>query len=366
MKRARDDRGKRATQREAALSGKHEILNPVLEHADDFSWQRAPKLRPAENKELSQALGYSGDPESEWFRNMMTEARRGKQPEYWSPQQREFTDQVLDLLRKHPQIDDIDHPGQWGFDNQNKLKLLDYGEELAPEAQAMFAEDYPYLKRAVAPEPAASYPKQGMPAEKTWADLPEGDPGRAAAQTRALDNAKQRLAQMAPDTRLGQGHARIVHDDGTHALKLARREAGLLQNRSEADLSGKSPYLNPVIDHAPDYSWVRQGKLKSFGLGDEPELAKHMGLPPENENWLRDMVDGKMPQPPTPQAEEFYNRIQQVMKDVPELDKRDLGKASQWGLDAQGRPLLLDYGFTKLMPLSVAGLGAAAAAQQEK
>lgn len=146
LKRARDDRGKRATQREAALSGSHEMLNPVLAHADDFSWARAPKLRPAENTELSQALGYSGDPESEWFKNMMVDARRGKQPEYWSPQQREFTDNVMGLLKKHPQIDDIDHPGQWGFDGQNKLRLLDYGEELTPEARAMFAEDYPYMK----------------------------------------------------------------------------------------------------------------------------------------------------------------------------------------------------------------------------
>lgn len=122
------------------------MLNPVLEHADDFSWARAPKLRPAENTELGQALGYSGDPESEWFRNMMLDARRGNQPEHWSPKQREFTDGVLDLLRKHPQIDDIDHPGQWGFDAQNKLRLLDYGEELSPEAQAMFADDYPYMR----------------------------------------------------------------------------------------------------------------------------------------------------------------------------------------------------------------------------
>ncbi len=164
LKRARDDRGKRATQREASLSGKHDLLNPVLEHADDFSEARVPKLRPAENAELSQVLGYTGEPESEWFTNMMREARRGNQPEYWSPQQKEFTDNVLDLLRKHPQIDDIDHPGQWGFDNQNKLRLLDYGEELTPEAQKMFADDYPYLKAGPAqpelpgiPPPEYSY-----------------------------------------------------------------------------------------------------------------------------------------------------------------------------------------------------------------
>lgn len=150
-----------------------------------------------------------------------------------------------------------------------------------------------------------------------------------------------------------------MFDDAGQALKVAKKPAGVKQNQAEVELSGQSPVLNQVVDYDPEYNWVKQRMATPL---DEAGLAKHTGLPVENQDsWLKDMAGGSIGPQSTPEAQEFYERLNQVMREVPKVDPRDLGKASQWGLDTSGKPVLIDYGFLKGMPLGLAGLGAAAA-----
>lgn len=123
---------------------------------------------------------------------------------------------------------------------------------------------------------------------------------------------------------------------------MARKQAGLDQNRAEAELTGRSSVFNPTSDFDPEYNWVRQPKVQTFE--EEGDLANHLGLSAEQEDWLKSMLE-KAPDPGNARATEFYNRLRQVMSDVPELDARDLAKHSQWGLDRDGKPVLIDYGF---------------------
>ncbi len=167
--------------------------------------------------------------------------------------------------------------------------------------------------------------------------------GGEAAAVRA---AGVKMADSAKLPKLGAGFARAVFEDtdGT-ALKVAKKASGIAQNRAEVELSSRSPVLNKVVEYAPDYSWVKQAKVQGFDLGDEAKMAQHLGLETNDPNWLRKMVDGKWNEPLTPAGEAFEGRLRQVLSDVPELDARDIGKASQWGINPQGELVLLDYGY---------------------
>lgn len=180
-----------------------------------------------------------------------------------------------------------------------------------------------------------------------------GDPHLSAA---ALESAKKKLAEMGDRLPLGEGWARRVFDDQGQALKIATGPRGLKQNQGEAMLAGRSPILNRFISHAPDHSWVRQRLVTAFDSDDA--MSRHLGMAehPEFDQWLREVVMAE--QPPaglTPQAQEFWDRLQQLLKDVPELDPRDLGKYPQWALDKHGRIVCIDYGVLKGMPIAIAG-----------
>ena len=169
----------------------------------------------------------------------------------------------------------------------------------------------------------------------------------AGAEEAAVKAAGTKLAESKATLEpLGAGFARAVFKDADgSALKIAKKASGIAQNRSEAELSGRSSILNPVIAHAPDYSWVKQPLVKGFELGDEMKMAQHLGLATEDPNWLRKLAEGTFAEPLTPAAEEFQKGLQQVIREIPELDARDLAKAAQWGVDAEGELKLIDYGF---------------------
>jgi hypothetical protein len=180
--------------------------------------------------------------------------------------------------------------------------------------------------------------------------------GQASVSSAALENAKTKLAEMSDQQPIGEGWARRVYNDKGQALKIATGPRGILQNQGEALLRGRSEVLNGFIAHAPDHSWVLQELATAFSSSED--MAWHLGMAehPEFGQWLRDVVEAE--QPPagmSPQAQEFWDRLQQLYREVPELDTRDLGKYQQWGLDKHGRHVLIDYGFLKGMHIAIAG-----------
>ena len=189
----------------------------------------------------------------------------------------------------------------------------------------------------------------------------------------ALESARQQLGSMDPASFIGKGWARKVYDVDGQAQKIASGPRGILQNEAEVKTWNqvpeelrKSSVLNPVLSHAPDYSTVNQRMVTPL---DEASLAKHTGLPEitdPDDNWLRQMAEPDFHGPqPTEPAQELQERMRRAFQEAPELDYRDVGKPSQWALDKRGKPVLIDYGFLKGMPLAIAG-GAAAASQNRK
>jgi len=213
--------------------------------------------------------------------------------------------------------------------------------------------------------PTARPPRRPDPFEELRTIRAPRPKAEAPAPAGAERAAMQRLQQMreAGTPQLGEGYTRAVFDEGGRAVKVAKKPAGIVQNRSEAELSGRNSVINPVLEYAPDYSWVKQPKVQPFEYPED--MARQLGLP-EDENWLRQMVEGKYAGELTPAAQEFQSRLGRVLKDVPELDTRDLGKAAQWGMTPEGKIVLLDYGFRTGMPLGFAGAAGWELANQNK
>lgn len=177
----------------------------------------------------------------------------------------------------------------------------------------------------------------------------------------ALENAKRQLAAVDPANHLGRGWARSVHDDQGQAAKIAMNPRGILQNEAEVNVwnslpesARKNSVLNPVMSYEPDFSRVNQRLVEPL---DTESMSKHVNMDPDTiEASLKQMAEPGFEGPqPTAPAQELQERMRRALSEVPEIDYRDVGKSSQWGLDKRGRPVLIDYGFLKGMPMAVAG-----------
>ncbi len=176
-----------------------------------------------------------------------------------------------------------------------------------------------------------------------------------------------------PDTSkmkvLGEGASRKVFDDGDTVIKEAKNEGGKLEqskkaNKTEVDASGRSDLLAPVLEYAPDYSWVRQEKLTPI---TSAKLAEHFGVSKadaekkytvtikdpwggsqkvHNKDWLyaatHETWNGEKL---VKSAGKFVEALKELKKNVPKLDLGDFAYAEQWGLGKAGKPLIADYGF---------------------
>lgn len=185
----------------------------------------------------------------------------------------------------------------------------------------------------------------------------------------AMEAARKKLGEMDPDSYLGEGWARKVYDDKGQAAKIAKAPRGILQNEAEVKVwesipaeKRKTSVLNPVVSHSPDFSQVNQRLVEPLDTGS---ISKYMGMAEEGvEDRLRQMAHPDFQGPwPTAESQELQERMRQALQEAPIVDYQDVGKASQWGLDKRGKPVLIDYGFLKGMPLAVAGGAAAAEAR---
>ena len=149
---------------------------------------------------------------------------------------------------------------------------------------------------------------------------------------------------------LGQGSSRTAYDEGETALKRAKNQIGRDQNRTEAELYAKyknNPLLNPSLEAAPDYEWLKAAKVKPFR--NDQEMAAHFNVPDEQRKyWLRPMFDDMAAGKPSPEyLAKFRQQLEQLQRDMPEFDPRESSTADQWGLTPDGRIVLLDYGRIK-------------------
>jgi len=151
---------------------------------------------------------------------------------------------------------------------------------------------------------------------------------------------------------LSSGSSRIVYltPDDT-IIKLAKNEKGIAQNKAECNPKMKSKFLNKVIGHAKDYSWMRTEYLekitakefeKMTGLNfDDFSEAISYGLKNVSGNTDREKPENFA----KVEKSEIYKELKKIGDEF-ELMPGDLGRISSWGT-REGRPILIDAGLTK-------------------
>lgn len=152
---------------------------------------------------------------------------------------------------------------------------------------------------------------------------------------------------------LSSGSARIVYQaDDQVVIKLAKNDKGIEQNKAEADHKIKSKFLNPVLNHAKNYSWVTSPFLQKISEKDFEKMTKvdfdlfgkaiRYGLKNVSEN-----SDKKKPQNfPEVMDSEIFQEMKKLGNKF-RLMPGDLARISSWGTKNNKNPVLIDSGLTK-------------------
>jgi hypothetical protein len=169
----------------------------------------------------------------------------------------------------------------------------------------------------------------------------------------SLENFNSRI-EYAQDNleRLSSGSSRIVYlaNDDT-VIKLAKNEKGLSQNKAEAGIKIKSDYLNEVIAHADNNSWIQVNYVdkltaKEFeemtGL-DFDEFAEciRYGLKHISGNTDKD----KPKKLDKIKETKIYKEMKKIGNEC-NLMGGDLARISSYG-KIDNHPILIDAGLTK-------------------
>ena len=153
--------------------------------------------------------------------------------------------------------------------------------------------------------------------------------------------------------KIGSGTSRLVYElPSKQALKVARPGAespGIAQNKAEKDMAehfgsaGLDCYAKVYLHH-PEYIWIISELVKPVRGIDE--LASKFGVKPDVFFFL--FAPPKFAKKPRA----HYGIIPQTLLKLKELVDsgilgRDVMKSDSWGINAQGKPVLLDYGMNR-------------------
>jgi hypothetical protein len=143
---------------------------------------------------------------------------------------------------------------------------------------------------------------------------------------------------------LGEGSSRIAYSlTSGKVLKIALNEKGIAQNNTEMDVFTNPttrPMISKIIDYDSDYRWIIADSVRAFN--NESEFREETGIIfGEFVNNVKDAVN-KIEAPDTTLA---YNTVKTIQNT--ELLLGDIARVDHWGKSADGRVVLLDYGFTK-------------------
>ena len=151
---------------------------------------------------------------------------------------------------------------------------------------------------------------------------------------------------------LSSGSSRIVYstDDGT-IIKLAKNDKGIAQNEAEANPKMKSKFLNEIISHAKNHSWIQTHFLDKIHVREFKEMTGldfnefgdsiRYGLKDVSGNTDKEKPKSFDKVSKSDIYKELY-RIGEKFKLMP----GDLARISSWGTK-DGRPILIDAGLTQ-------------------
>ncbi len=151
---------------------------------------------------------------------------------------------------------------------------------------------------------------------------------------------------------LSSGSSRIVYSSPDETIiKLAKNDKGIAQNKAECNPKMKSKFLNEVISHAKDYSWMETHYLDKITVKDFEEMtdlkfddfgaAIRYGLKNVSGNTDKEKPENfdKV------EKSEIYKEMKKIGNQF-KLMPGDLARISSWGTK-DGRPVLIDAGLTK-------------------
>lgn len=150
---------------------------------------------------------------------------------------------------------------------------------------------------------------------------------------------------------LSSGSSRIVYLISKKTIiKLAKNEKGLAQNKAETNPKMKSKYLNNIIGHADNYSWMETSyldkittkefeemtglKFENFGDGIRYGLKKVSGNTDLDKPENFDKVE----------KSDIYKEMHRIGTEF-KLMPGDLARISSWGVKDK-HPVLIDAGLT--------------------
>ena len=151
---------------------------------------------------------------------------------------------------------------------------------------------------------------------------------------------------------LSSGSSRIVYETPDHTIvKMAKNAKGLAQNEAECNPEMKSKYLNEVLGHAENYSWMETHFLDKITTKEFEEMT---GLDFEDfgesiRYGLKNVSGNSDAEKPENFDKVEKSEIYREMKKIGERFKLmpgDLARISSWGTK-DGRPVLIDAGLTK-------------------
>lgn len=151
---------------------------------------------------------------------------------------------------------------------------------------------------------------------------------------------------------LSSGSSRIVYlTPEKTIIKLAKNDKGIAQNKAESNPDMKSKYLNKIIKHADNFSWLETHYLdkittkefeKMTGLDfDDFGEAIRYGLKNISGNTDKDKPENF----DEVEDSDIYKELKEIGKKF-KLMPGDLARISSWGTK-DNKPILIDAGLTK-------------------
>jgi len=144
--------------------------------------------------------------------------------------------------------------------------------------------------------------------------------------------------------KLGQGSSRAAYIfSSSKVLKIAINKKGIAQNKTEMDVFTNpktKPMISKVVDYEPEYTWLLADSVREFKSERDFEIAAGISF----DDFIYDVKDVK--------AGRLETDNPLVMNTVNTMNSTDLligdiAIVEHWGKSADGRVVLLDYGFTK-------------------
>lgn len=150
---------------------------------------------------------------------------------------------------------------------------------------------------------------------------------------------------------LSSGSSRLVYlTDGKTIVKLAKNDKGLAQNKAEANPKMKSKYLNKILGHAKDYTWIETEFLEKI---NSKEFEKMTGVSFKDfgtalEYGLKNVSESSEKKPKgfeEIEKSDIYKELKRLGNKF-KLMPGDLSRISSWGTIG-GNPVLIDAGLTQ-------------------